>query len=110
MDYASYKRLLNHKRIVTGGGTATARDGARRKGDTADPLLHVVLYNGDRRWDAPLKPAWRPQEQPAPLAVRYEVVDLLGARLDAVPRAKLLRRVAEVEQSIQAGTLPERMR
>ena len=25
-----------------------------RKGDTADPVLHVVVYNGDRRWDAPL--------------------------------------------------------
>ena len=42
--------------------------------------------------------------------MRYEVVDLVGARLDAVPRAKLLRRVAEVEQSMQAGTLPERVR
>ena len=70
-----------------------------RKGDTADPVLHVVVYNGDRRWDAPLT-----------LAVRYEVVDLVGARLDAVPRANLLRRVAEVEQSVQARTSPERVR
>ena len=70
-----------------------------RKGDTAEPVLHVVVYNGDRRWDAPLT-----------LAVRYEVVDLVAARLDAVPRANLLRRVAEVEQSVQAGTLPQRVR
>jgi hypothetical protein len=40
-------------------------------------VLHVVVYNGDRRWDAPLT-----------LAVRYEVVDLVAARLDAVPRAR----------------------
>ena len=24
------------------------------KGDRADPVLHVVVYNGDTRWDAPL--------------------------------------------------------
>ena len=85
-----------------------------RKGDTADPVLHVVVYNGDRRWDAPLTLAemlaGRTQDRPAPLAVSYEVVDLVGARLDAVPRTNLLRRVAEVEQSVQAGTLPERVR
>ncbi len=23
------------------------------KGETADPVLHVVVYNGDSRWDAP---------------------------------------------------------
>ena len=38
------------------------------------------------------------------------MVDLVAERLDAVPRANLLRRVAEVEQSVQAGTLPERVR
>ena len=85
-----------------------------RKGDTADPVLHVVVYNGERRWDAPLTLAGllagRTQDRPAPLAVRYEVVDLVAAKLDAVPRANLLRRVAEVEQSVQAGTLPERVR
>ena len=84
-----------------------------RKGDTADPLLHVVVYNGDRRLDAPLTLAWLlagGRRTDRRLAVRYEVVDLVGARLDAVPRAKLLRRVAEVEQSMQAGTLPERVR
>ena len=85
-----------------------------RKGDTAEPVLHVVVYNGDRRWDAPLTLAGllagRPHGRPAPLAVRYEVVDLVAARLEAVPRANLLRRVAEVEQSVQAGTLPQRVR
>ncbi len=85
-----------------------------RKGDTAEPVLHVVVYNGDRRWDAPLTLAGllagRPHGRPAPLAVRYEVVDLVAARLEAVPRANLLRRVAEVEQSVQAGTLPRRVR
>ena len=77
-------------------------------------MLHVVVYNGERRWDAPLTLAGLlaggTQDRPAPLAVRYEVVDLVGAKLDAVPRANLLRRVAEVEQSVQAGTLPERVR
>ena len=38
------------------------------------------------------------------------MVDLVAESLDAVPRANLLRRVAEVEQSVQAGTLPERVR
>ena len=77
-------------------------------------MLHVVVYNGDRRWDAPLTLAGllagRPHGRPAPLAVGYEVVDLVAARLEAVPRANLLRRVAEVERSVQAGTLPQRVR
>ena len=85
-----------------------------RKGDTADPVLHVVAYNGERRWDAPLTLAGllasRAQDRPAPLAVSYEVVDLVAARLEAMPRENLLRWVAAVEQSVQAGTLPERVR
>ena len=85
-----------------------------RKGDTADPVLHVVVYNGERRWDAPLTLAGllasRAQDRPAPLAVSYEVVDLVAARLEAMPRENLLRWVAAVEQSVQAGTLPERVR
>ena len=85
-----------------------------RKGDTADPVLHVVVYNGERRWDAPRTLAGllasRPQDRPAPLAVSYEVVDLVAARLDELPRTNLLRWVAAVEQSVQAGTLPERVR
>ena len=83
-----------------------------RKGDTAEPVLHVVVYNGERRWDAPLTLAGlladRPQERPAPLAVSYEVVDLVAASLEAVPRANLLRWVAAVERSVQAGTLAEK--
>ena len=81
-----------------------------RTGDTG----FLKQHNGDRRWDAPLTLAGllagRRQDRPAPLAVRYEVVDLVAARLEAVPRANLLRRVAEVEQSVQAGTLPQRVR
>ena len=81
-----------------------------RTGDTG----FLKQHNGDRRWDAPLTLAGllagRPQDRPAPLAVRYEVVDLVAARLEAVPRANLLRRVAEVERSVQAGTLPQRVR
>ena len=35
---------------------------------------------------------------------------MVAARLDAVPRANLLRWVAEVERSVQAGTLPQRVK
>ncbi len=50
------------------------------KSDTADPVLHVVVYNGDRRWDAPVTFAGllaRAEEDGAAhLALRYEVLDL----------------------------------
>ena len=45
------------------------------------------------------------ENRPAPLAVRYEVVDPVAARLDELPHANLLRWVAAVEQSVQVGTL-----
>ena len=72
-----YKRLLKHERIVNdlligfivpqrAPGWAGAldytsllyqrlyRDRTRwSKGETADPVLHVVVYNGDSWWDAP---------------------------------------------------------
>ena len=117
-----------HGTVVTIRGRIDGRDGGRgdrhrrrrqpgadasadfRAGDTG----FLKQHNGDRRWDAPLTLAGllagRPHGRPAPLAVRYEVVDLVAARLEAVPRANLLRRVAEVEQSVQAGTLPQRVR
>ena len=112
VDYGMPLRFLNYSNLLY---QRRYRDRKTwRKGDTADPVLHVVVYNGDRRWDAPLTLAGllagRPHGRPAPLAVRYEVVDLVAARLEAVPRANLLRRVAEVEQSVQAGTLPQRVR
>ena len=66
----------------------------------------MVAYNGERRWDAPLTLAGllasRAQDRPAPLAVSCEVVDLVAARLEAMPRENLLRWVAAVEQSVQA--------
>ena len=87
------------------------------KGDRADPVLHVVVYNGDTRWDAPLTLAGlvqgTEQDGPAQLATSYtsyDVVDLVAVKADDLPRANLLRWVAEVEQSVQAGALPERVR
>ena len=112
VDYGMPLRFLNYSNLLYQRRYHDRKNW--RKGDTADPVLHVVVYNGDRRWDAPLTLAGllagRRQDRPAPLAVRYDVVDLVGARLHAVPRANLLRRVAEVERSVQAGTLPERVR
>ena len=46
----------------------------------------------------------------AHLALSYEVLDLVAVRGDDLPRTNLLRWVAEVEQSVQAGALPERVR
>ena len=106
LRFLNYSNLLYQRRY---------RDRTNwRKGDTAEPVLHVVVYNGERRWDAPLTLAGllagRPQDRPAPLAVSYEVVDLVAVSLEAVPRANLLRWVATVERSVQAGTLPERVK
>ena len=90
----------------------TAPRGARAIGPIR--LLHVVVYNGDTRWDAPLTLAGlvqrTEQDGAAQLAVSYDVVDLLAVTADDLPRANLLRWVAEVEQGAQAGTLPERVR
>jgi hypothetical protein len=79
----------------------------------ADPVLHVVVYNGDRRWDAPVTfaglVARAEEDGAAHLALSYEVLDLVAVRGDDLPRTNLLRWVAEVEQSVQAGALPERL-
>ena len=84
------------------------------KGDRADPVLHMVVYNGDKRWDAPLTLAGLVQrterDGPAQLAASYDVVDLVAVKADDLPRANLLRWVAEVEQGAQTGALPERVR
>ena len=78
--------------------------------DTADPGLHVVVYNGDARWDAPLTLAGLVEraehDGPAQLALSYDVVDLMRVGSDDLPRPNLLTWVAEVEQSVQAGTCP----
>ena len=50
------------------------------------------------------------QDGAAQLALSYEVLDLVAVRGDDLPRTNLLRWVAEVEQSVQAGALPERVR
>ena len=96
IDYGMPLRFLNYSNLLYQRLYHDRKNW--RKGDTADPVLHVVVYNGERRWDAPLTLAGllagRPRDRPAPLAVRYEVVDLVAARLDAVPPANLLRRVA----------------
>ena len=77
-------------------------------------MLHVVVYNGDARWDAPLTLAGlvkrTEHDGPAQLALSYDVVDLMAVGRDDLPRPNLLTWVAEVEQSVHAGTLPERVR
>ena len=50
------------------------------------------------------------QDGPAQLALSYEVVDLVALKRDDLPRPNLLTWVAEVEQSVHAGALPERVR
>ena len=84
------------------------------KDDGGDPVLHVVVYNGDKRWDASLTLAGlvlrTEHDGPAQLAASYDVVDLVAVTADDLPRADLLRSVADVEQGAQAGALPERVR
>ena len=69
LRFLNYSNLLYQRRY---------RDRTNwRKGDTAEPVLHVVVYNGERRWDAPLTLAGllagRPQDRPAPLAEKWGV-------------------------------------
>ena len=84
------------------------------KGDTADPVLHVVVYNGHERWDAALTLAGlmarTEQDGPAQLTLSYEVLDLVAVGRDDLPRPNLLTWVAEVAQSVHAEALPERVR
>ena len=112
VDYSMPLRFLNYTSLLY---QRLYRDRTTwSKGDPADPVLQVVVYNGDTRWDAPLTLAGlvqrTEQDGPAQLAASYDVVDLLAVKADDLPRANLLRWVAEVEQSVQAGALPERVR
>ena len=112
VDYSMPLRFLNYTSLLY---QRLYRDRTTwSKGDRADPVLHVVVYNGDTRWDAPLTLAGlvqgTEQDGPAQLATSYDVVDLVAVKADDLPRANLLRWVAEVEQSVQAGALPERVR
>ena len=112
VDYSMPIRFLNYTSLLY---QRLYRDRTRwNKGDTADPVLHVVVYNGDSRWDAPLTLAElverTEQDGPAQLALSYEVLDLMAVERDDLPRPNLLTWVAEVEQSVQARALPERVR
>ena len=112
VDYSMPLRFLNYTSLLY---QRLYRDRSRwSRGDTADPVLHVVVYNGDKRWDAPLTLAGlvarTEQDGPAQLALSYEVLDLVAVERDDLPRPNLLTWVAEVEQSVHAGALPERMR
>ena len=112
VDYSMPLRFLNYTSLLY---QRLYHDRTKwRKSDTADPVLHVVVYNGDNRWDAPVTLAGlverTEQDGPAQLALSYEVLDLVAVRGDDLPRTNLLRWVAEVEQSVQAGALPERVR
>ena len=91
------------------------RDRRWRKGDTVDQVLHVVLYNGATRWDAPqslaeLVPTSLEQDGPAHLALSYDVVDLVALAAEDLPRPNLITWMAEVERSRRAGELAERVR
>ena len=112
VDYSMPLRFLNYTSLLY---QRLYRDRTTwSKGDPADPVLQVVVYNGDTRWDAPLTLAGlvqrTEQDGPAQLAASYDVVDLVAVTADDLPRANLLRWVAEVEQGVRAGALPERVR
>ena len=112
VDYSMPLRFLNYTSLLY---QRLYRDRTRwSKGDTADPVLQVVVYNGGSRWDAPVTlaglVAGLEQDGPAQLALSYEVVDLVALKRDDLPRPNLLTWVAEVEQSVHAGALPERVR
>ena len=109
VDYSMPLRFLNYTSLLY---QRLYRDRTRwSKRDTADPVLQVVVYNGDRRWDAPVTlaglVAGLEQDGPAQLALSYEVVDLVALKRDDLPRPNLLTWVAEVEQSVHAGALPD---
>ena len=50
VDYSMPLRFLNYTSLLY---QRLYRDRRWRKGHTVDPVLHVVLYNGDAPWDAP---------------------------------------------------------
>ena len=101
LDYGS----LLHQRLR---GNARWRRGAR-----VDPSLHIVVYNGDGLWDAPLSLAGMLRQAPgdgAPhLDAAYEVVDLRADLIDHLPWSNAIRRLAELERA-DARTLPNRVR
>ena len=74
--------------------------GSRRRSDTGTeaPLTLAGLVERTER------------DGPAQLAASYDVVDLVAVKAEDLPRANLLRWVAEVEQGAQTGALPERVR
>ena len=79
VDYSMPLRFLNYTSLHY---QRLYRDRTRwSKGETADPVLHVVVYNGDSRWDGPLTLAElverTEQDGPAQLALSYE--ELRGA-------------------------------
>ena len=78
VDYAMPLRFLTYTSLLY---QRRYRDHRWRKGDTVEPVLHVVLYNGGTRWDAPqsleLAPRWE-HDGLAQVALSYDVVDLVG--------------------------------
>ena len=91
VDYLMPLRFLNYTSLLY---QRLYRDRTRwSKRDTADPVLQVVVYNGDRRWDAPVTlaglVAGLEQDGPAQLALSYEVVDLVALKRDDLPRPNL---------------------
>ena len=112
VDHSMPLRFLNYGSLMY---QRKYRDHRWRKGDTADQVLHVVLYNGATRWDAPqslaeLVQASAEQDGPAHLALSYDVVDLVALAAEDLPRPNLITWMAEVERSRRAGELAERVR
>ena len=96
VDYSMPLRFLNYTSLLY---QRLYRDRITwSRDDRADPVLHVVVYNGGKRWDAPLTLAGlverTERDGPAQLAVSYDVVDLVAVTADDLPRANLLRWVA----------------
>ena len=112
VDHSMPMRFLNYSSLMY---QRKYRDRRWRKGDTADQVLHVVLYNGATRWDAPqslaeLVQASAEHDGPAHLALSYDVVDLVALAAEDLPRPNLITWMAEVERSRRAGELAERVR
>lgn len=112
VDYGMPLRFLNYASLLY---QRRYRDVVRwRRGRLADPVLLVVVYNGDVPWDAPrtlgAMVARTDQDAPAQLGLRYEVLDLVRVGPADLPEGNLLRWIAAVEQSAHAGALPQRVR
>ena len=111
VDYSMPLRFLNYTSLLY---QRLYRDRRWRKGHTVDPVLHVVLYNGDAPWDAPRSLAElvprRQYDGAAQLDLSYDVVDLVAAEADDLPRPNLISWVADVERSRRAAALAERVR